>query len=68
MKNNLDKILKRLLINGLILLIIAIALLVSNIITNAKWFEYLFTFGIFAFSLLFIIKSLTIKKNHKNNL
>ena len=62
MKKNIDKVLKRLFINGIILLIISILLLITNIIYEAKWYEYLFTIGIFCFSLLFIIKSINVKK------
>ena len=65
MNKNIDKVLQRLFINGIILLFISIAFLISNIANHAKWYSYFFTIGIFSFSILFIIKSITMKKNHK---
>ena len=61
----MDKVLKRLLIEGIGCLLFGIIFLVSAIINIGSWYEYLLIVGLFLSGTVFIYKSITISKKMK---
>ena len=61
----MDKVLKRLLIEGIGCILFGIIFLVSAIINKGSWYEYLLIVGLFLSGSVFIYKSITISKKMK---
>ena len=58
----MDKILKRLLIEGIGCLIFGTIFLASALLNKGVWYEYILTVGLFISGITFIYKSLSIKR------
>ncbi len=58
----MDKILKRLLIEGVGCLLFGIIFLVNALLNKGSWYEYLLIVGLLLSGSVFIYKSITIKK------
>ena len=61
----MDKVLKRLLIEGIGCLLFGVIFLVSAIVNTGSWYEYLLIVGLLLSGSVFIYKSITISKKMK---